>query len=175
MPVLTFEGVAPPGGEGPVPDGYGGFTWKNVGAVDTTSTDYDESGYVAVANAASPVTAAHNRDGGAASFEVPAGDFAADFTLLSVVAGSAWNLKTKVKFTAYDDGVKVGTKTVTVKYGEAETVLFGSEFASIDKVVFKTKRGTDATAEDDGRGKQVALDDLTFVPDRVIIIDEWPI
>jgi hypothetical protein len=164
---ITFEGLTPAGTFGFVPNGYEGFRWINTFVVDG---GYGP-GWKAVADAASPTAVG--------SAYLPQGDAVIrkghkddpDFTLESMVMGSAATNHVSVRIIARDDGVVTGSKRIKLDFDDPETVLFDSGFASVDSIRIKVKGNNSPLAS----AKEAAFDDVVLTYDTPSIVPDAPL
>lgn len=144
---ITFEGLcAPDWWINNIADGYDGFRWAHIGAIGKDYTH--DSGYEAVVHGS---VAGYSWPQKTARFSS-----GTPFSLLSGHFAAAWH-PLQVSFTAYRDGVLMGTKTVSLDQTDTK-VLFDESFAHIDTVKISASREFHAD--------QVAFDNLKVVLDH---------
>jgi hypothetical protein len=160
--VLTFDEVAlADGAEQPIAAGYGGFAWDQVGL-------YNPNGVWGYA-VKSETNLAFIAE--ASTFEVdgypsPAGSPAVvqgDMAFVGAWFSAAQRDGLAITVSAYDDGVLVGQKVISVNRNGPTWFGFddpadGQRFESIDRLEFNANDGDSTTWDYFG------LDDLTFFP-----------
>jgi len=160
--VLTFdETPLAAGAEQPMPAGYGGLTWDEVGIYNPNGT----YGY-AVHSGSNLAFIAE-----ASNFEVdgypsPAGSPAVaqgDMSFVGAWFSAAQRDQLPITVSAYDKGVLVGRKTITVDRNGPTWFSFddpndGQRFESIDRLEMSANDGDPTTPDYFG------FDDMTFYP-----------
>jgi hypothetical protein len=163
--VLTFdEFTLSPGGEQPIPSGYGGFAWNQAGVFQPSGTQY--GGYATksapnlgfIAEAGSFEVAGYPSPGG-----TPATATASDFTFIGAWFSAVYRDGLLLTVDAYDDGVLVGHKTVTVnRFGPTwfafDDATDAERFESIDRIAMVAD-DNDVTTWD-----YFGFDDFTYFP-----------
>ena len=154
---IRFEGLANGFQVSPIPDGYAGMNWTNIGAVDTGQ--YPGTGYDNVLNSGTDVGYTYDgwsRMRSATDFDLDRGWFAAAYT---------YDLK--VVFRGYDDGVLTGKLKL---HFDTDKVLvkFGDGFDSIDSLVITTEDHASQVL-----GEQLAFDDLDVTFESAAPADDF--
>jgi hypothetical protein len=161
--VLDFDDIAlSPGGETALQGtGYGGFTWQQAGV-------YHPNGDLNYKQQSGSNLAFIGEQGGfevSPGYDQPAGSplvisRATDFTFLGAAFSGQSYDNMPVTIEAYDDGVRVGSKTITVPQGGPTWFGFsdpgdGQRFEGIDELRMRA---------DDGRtAEYFGFDDFTFI------------
>ena len=145
---ITFEGLCAPDGEIANISPYDHFRWAHIGAVGKDAG----GGYAAVAHGD---VAGYSWGGWTARFSSKT-----PFSLFSGHFAAAWHSGLQVTFSAYRDGVLMGTKIVLLDPVDTK-LLFDDSFAHIDTVTFHAS----------GHGhppntNQLGFDNLKVVLDR---------
>ncbi len=168
---ITFDGLVHHDGDVAVRDGFKGFDWNNVDAIDKSKVDAlsapgTENGFQNVLKSGDSVASACKNDNVST---IKSDGF---FTFKSGWFAAAWMNDMTVTFTAYRDGVEVGHLTTTLGI-DAKFLTFSHDFRHIDKLTIATSGGTDAFPGD-GASHELAMEDLGFgnvhqrpVPDPV--------
>ena len=164
--VITFEDL--PGGLLPVPNGYHGFNWNYVAAVDGSLPEYNNSGYDN--GRVSGVNVAYNEYGDPASTLTISGD---PFTFIGAYFTGAWNNGLSIKVDGYNNGVLQNTSTFTVNtFGP---IFMALNYANVDELQFQSFGGVHGGLE--GSGTHFVMDDFTYSPDsraeHTCSVPEW--
>ena len=157
--VIKFEHLDPSGDEVGtlVVNGYRNLTWGNLQAINPNGGDYANSGLAhGSVSGRSVAYNAFESDGVIKSDD-------GDFSFKSGYFTGAFNNGLTVTVTAYDNNVLVGQKVFVVNYDAPTFVRFGAHFNSVDEVYISSTGGTDASPDDNGSGRAVAMDDLDIV------------
>ena len=150
--VLTFDDVTA-ASRAVIPNGYGGFDWDNLHALDPVARGYDPSGYVNGIVSPTYVAANPNAD--------PAGLWVATperFDFSGAYLTGAWNDGLSVRVQGYRDGTPVYDETV-VTSAYAPT-WFQFDFLDVDRLHFTSFGGVDVGFG--GYGEHFAMDNFTF-------------
>jgi hypothetical protein len=160
--VLNFDDIVlPEGGEQPIPAGYGGLVWDQVGVYNPNGTlggyeVHSESNLAFIAEAS--------------KFEVPGYPSApgspavveADMSFVGAWFTSAEGDDLAITVKGFDDGTVVGEKVIIVDEQVAwfafDDPSDGQRFESIDRLEMNANDGRDSTWDYFG------FDDLTFFP-----------
>jgi hypothetical protein len=163
--VLTFdEFPLAAGGEQPLPNGCGGFAWNQAGVFRPSATQYDGYAVKSVPNLGFIAEAGgFQGDGYPSAPGTPATATAADFSFVGAWFSAVYRNGMVLTITAYDDGVVVGQKTVTVdKLGPTWVAVDdagdGQRFESIDRISLSADDGLATTWDYFG------FDDFTYFP-----------
>lgn len=149
---LTFDDLGLADGSETFISSYGGFTWDNAGALNTTGYAYNPSGYQVGAVSGSGV--GFSFDSSTLSFSS-----ATPFTFNSIWLTAAWNDGLSVTLTGSLAGLSLYSQTVNPLATAPKLYTF--DWANIDKVSIWTSGGTFHPGYG-GAGEHVALDNLTF-------------
>src|SRR5262245_3428170 len=160
--VLTFdETPLAEGAEQPIPAGYGGLTWDQVGIYNPNAT----FGYATKSgsNLAFIAEASHFEVDG---YPSPAGSPAVaqgDMSFVGAWLSAAQRDQLPITVSAYDDGALVGRKTITVDRNGPTWFSFddpndGQRFESIDRLEMTANDGDPTTPDYFG------FDDMTYYP-----------
>ncbi len=152
---LTFDDLGLANGSETLLFSYGGFTWNNAGALNTTGFYGNPSGYPAGAVSGSGV-------GFSIMAETLSFSSATPFTFNSVWLTGAWNDGLSVSITGSLAGTSLYSQTVN-PLATAPT-LYTFDWANIDTVSIQSSGGIGHPGYTGGGfgGEHVALDDLTF-------------
>jgi len=162
--IITFNDLNPgslPGHdepwEGPIPNGYDGFTWNNWWVMDTSIAPSDDIGYRN--GSVTPPNVAYNGYGTPAFFS------STPFTLNSAYLTGAWNDGLRVEVQGFVGATLTYDNTYTVNTESPTLISF--DYVGVDEVNFITSGGVNVGYG--GSGEQVAMDDLnvtfTAVPE----------
>lgn len=152
MPKITFNDVPPEDSYGQIDEGYGGLTWGNVGALDVSV--YPGSGYDNV-NRGTGDDVAYTYGKGGSLIRSTRGDFDLD----SGWFAAAWLTGLKVIVKAYNDNIQVA-RLVFVLDQDAKRITFDNSFDDVDQLYIIKRGGVDENLDDEGTGRQVAIDNL---------------
>lgn len=146
---ITFEGLCAPNELLPVlPEGYDRLRWSNVGAVGRDHYKIG-SGYAAVTRG-EVAGFSHNHKVAKFSSKTP-------FSLIGGHFAAAWANQLQVTFSAYRDGVLMGTKAVLLDRGDTK-LQFDPSFAHIDTVTIAGPK--------DVQQSDIGFDNLKVLFDR---------
>jgi hypothetical protein len=144
---ITFEGLAKRTQGNPVPSGYDGFNWSNIGAIGKKIAKEDP-GTKAVIDARVVAINSNSANGSEGAFSTVSGVF----TLKNGHFAAACNTGLAVTFSGYRRGVLVGTKELSLDPVNT-FIRFDDTFRRIDTVVIDGSGGT-------GKCAEVAFDDV---------------
>lgn len=149
--LITFEDITPYQ-SAVIHNGYKGLNWGNFKVLNTKKNPWAGSGYGKASNGSSYV--AYNARAKDATIS---GDL---FNFNSAAFSAAWNKKLRVTVTGLNNGEKLYRKTFKVSPSQRKVVTF--DFFGIDQLIFRTFGGRDFRANDGGKGRHLALDNLKF-------------
>ncbi len=150
--VLTFDDLFGGGGQ-PISNGYQGFNWNNMGAVDTAymATGYGTNGYTN--GMVSPNNVAYNLVGNPASIYSNT-----QFDFNGAYLTAAWNNGLTINVKGYNGANLLYDSTIVVD--TFAPTFFNFNFLGVTKVDFNSYGGTSAGYV--GSGTHFAMDNFTY-------------
>ncbi|QSJ19610.1 PEP-CTERM sorting domain-containing protein [Nostoc sp. UHCC 0702] len=150
-----------------IPNEYGGLNWDNFYYLNSSSEDYESSGY-AYGTASTPNVAFNG--GANPALVTTVNNNGGHFDFNSAYLTAAWNNGLNILVEGFLDGIVKYSTTVTVD--AVSPTLFNFDFLGIDNLSFTSYGGVDAGYS--GEGEQFILDNLTYeykaVPEPATIL-----